>query len=36
MAELSIYKGLLSHREKELSSFHTPGHKCSDILPQEL
>ena len=36
MAELSIYKGLLSHREKGLSSFHTPGHKCSDILPQEL
>lgn len=36
MSELSIYKGLLSHRKKGLSSFHTPGHKCSDILPQEL
>ena len=26
----------MNHKEKEFSSFHTPGHKCSDILPQEL
>ena len=35
-ADISIYKGLMNHKEKEFSSFHTPGHKCSDILPQEL
>ena len=31
-----IYSQLIKHQQENRSSFHTPGHKCSDFLPKEL
>lgn len=36
MSQTSIYTGLLQHREKGYSPFHTPGHKCRDFFPRDL
>ncbi len=31
-----IYSALLKHKQLDLSSFHTPGHKSGDFLPKDL
>lgn len=31
-----LYEQLMLHKRLDRSSFHTPGHKCSDFLPPEL
>ena len=31
-----LYQRLAEHNLRDRSSFHTPGHKCSDFLPPEL
>lgn len=36
MNNTPIYSQLLMHHSFDRSSFHTPGHKCSDFLPSEL
>ncbi len=36
MNHTPIYSQLLKHHTFDRSSFHTPGHKCSDFLPPEL
>ncbi len=36
MSDTPLFSGLLGHRSKDYSSFHTPGHKCSGFLPQKL
>ena len=36
MTDTPIYSALKEHREKDYSSFHTPGHKSSSFLPEEL
>lgn len=36
MTDTPIYSALVRHKEKEYSSFHTPGHKSSSFLPDEL
>ena len=36
MKDTPIYTRLLQHNELDRSSFHTPGHKCSDFLPDDL
>lgn len=33
---MMIYKGLLKHQQKDLSPFHTPGHKNSGFMPDDL
>ena len=36
MPETPLYTILIEHKNKDYSSFHTPGHKCSEFFPQEL
>ena len=36
MNNTPIYSRLLRHKSFGRSSFHTPGHKCSDFLPDNL
>lgn len=36
MPETPLYTRLVEHKNKDHSSFHTPGHKCSDFFPQDL
>ena len=31
-----LYNRLIQHNELDRSSFHTPGHKCSDFFPDDL
>ncbi len=31
-----LYNRLIGHNKLDRSSFHTPGHKCSDFLPENL
>lgn len=31
-----IYRGLLKHRQKGFSPFHTPGHKNSGFIPEDI
>ncbi len=36
MTDTPIFEGLMAHREKHYSPFHTPGHLNRGFLPQEL
>lgn len=36
MNDTPLYTQLTEHTKKELSPFHTPGHKCSGFIPSEL
>ena len=36
MPQETIYEHLKKYRDQGLSSFHTPGHKCSGFFPQDL
>lgn len=36
MSDTPLFSGMLGHKNKDYSSFHTPGHKCSGFLPREL